>query len=38
LLKNILKNPEKRALTKHAAQNGHGFDWDCAHVLHQVNW
>jgi len=37
LPKNILKNPEKTALTKHAAQSGHVFNWDCAHVLHHVN-
>jgi len=33
----ILKNPEKTALTKHAAQSGHAFSWDYAHVLHRVN-
>jgi len=33
LPKYILKNPEKTALTKHAAQSGHAFNWDCAHVL-----
>jgi len=37
LRKNILKNPDKTALIKHAAQSGHGFDWDYAHVLHHVN-
>jgi len=35
--RNILKNPEKTALTKHAAQSGHAFIWDYAHVLHRVN-
>ena len=25
------------ALTKHAAQSGHAFIWDYAHVLHRVN-
>jgi len=33
----ILKNPVKTALTKHAAQSGHAFNWDYAHVLHRVN-
>ena len=37
LPRNILKNPEKTALTKHAAQNGHTFSWEYAHVLHHVN-
>jgi len=37
LPKNILKNPEKTALTKQAAQSCHVFDWDCAQVLHHVN-
>jgi len=37
LTRNILKNPEKTALTKHAAQSGHAFNWDYAHVLHHVN-
>ena len=36
-LKNILKTPEKTALTKHLAQSGNVFYWDCAHVLHDVN-
>jgi len=30
LPRNILKNPEKTALTKHAAQSGHAFNWDYA--------
>ena len=34
---NILKNLEKAALKKHAAQSGHAFNWDNAHVLHRVN-
>jgi len=34
---NILKNPEKTELTKHAAQSGNAFNWDYAHVLHHVN-
>ena len=37
LPRHILKNPEKTALTKHAAQSGHAFKWDYAHVLHRVN-
>ena len=37
LPRNILKNLEKTALTKHAAQSGHAFNWDYAHVLHRVN-
>ena len=37
LPRNILKNPEKTALTKHAAQSRHAFNWDYAHVLHHVN-
>jgi len=37
LPRNILKNPEKTALTKHAAQSGYAFSWDYAHVLHRVN-
>jgi len=37
LPRNILKNPEKTALIKHAAQSGHAFNWDYAHVLHHVN-
>jgi len=37
LPRNVLKNPEKTALTKHAAQSGHAFHWDYAHVLHRVN-
>jgi len=37
LPRNILKNPEKTALTKHAAQSGHAFNWDYGHVLHYVN-
>jgi len=28
---------KKTALTKHAAQSGHGFKWDHTHVLHHVN-
>jgi len=28
---------KKTALTKHAAQSGHAFNWDYAHVLHHVN-
>jgi len=35
--RNILENPEKTALTKPAAQSGHAFNWDYAHVLHHVN-
>jgi len=35
--RNILKNPEKTALTKHAVQIGHAFNWDYVHVLHHVN-
>jgi len=37
LSRNILKNLEKTALTKHAAQSGLAFNWDYAHVLHHVN-
>jgi len=37
LSKNILKNREKTALTKHAVQSGNGFIWDHAHALHHVN-
>jgi len=37
LSRNILKNPEKTALAKHAAKSGHAFNWDYAHVLHRVN-
>ena len=37
LPRNVLKNPEKTALTKHPAQSGHAFNWDYAHVLHRVN-
>ena len=37
LPRNILKNPYKTALTKDAAQSSHGFNWDCAHVLHHEN-
>jgi len=37
LPRNILKNSEKTALTKHAAQSGHAFNWDYARVLHHVN-
>jgi len=37
LPRNILKNPEKTALTKRAAQSCHAFNWDYAHVLHHVN-
>jgi len=37
LLRNILKNPEKTALTKHETQSGHAFNWDYAHALHHVN-
>jgi len=37
LPRNILKNREKTALTKHAAQSGHAFNWVHAHVLHRVN-
>jgi len=37
LPRNTLKNPEKTALTKHAAQSGHAFNWNYAHVLHRVN-
>jgi len=28
---------QKTALTKHAAQCGHAFNWDYAHVIHHVN-
>jgi len=34
--KNILLNPEQTALTKHASQSGHCFNWYYAHVLHHV--
>ena len=37
LPRNILKNPEKTALRKHAAQSGHAFNWDYARVLHNIN-
>jgi len=37
LPRNILKNPEKSTLAKHAAQSGRAFNWGCAHVLHHVN-
>ena len=37
LPRNILKNPEKTALTKHATQSGHAFNWDYPQVLHHVN-
>jgi len=37
LPKNILKIPEKVALTKHAPKVAMDFDWDCAHILHHVN-
>jgi len=37
LPRNILKIPEKTALTKHAVQSGHAFNWDYAHVLHCLN-
>jgi len=37
LPRNILKKPEKTAPAKHAAQSGHAFNWDYAHVLHRVN-
>jgi len=33
----FLRTQKKIALTKHAAQSGHAFNWDCAHVLHHVN-
>jgi len=37
LLGNILKTPQKSALTKHAAQSVYAFNWDHAHVLHHVD-
>jgi len=37
LPENIVKNREKTALTKHAAQNTHGFNWDFIHVAHLAN-
>jgi len=33
----FLKKQKKTALTEHAAQRGHAFNWDYAHVLHHVN-
>jgi len=34
--RDTLKKQEKTALTKHATQSGHTFNWDYAHVLHHV--
>jgi len=33
----FLKTQKKTALTKHATQSGHAFNWDYPQVLHHVN-
>jgi len=37
LPRNIFKNQERTALTKHAIQCVHGFNWDYFHVLQHEN-
>jgi len=32
-----LNNPDETASTKNVTLSGHGFHWDCAHVLQHVD-